>query len=56
MGCSGSYSFFTRAEVTGVVKKLHSDKTSGVEEIGTEDLRTVNVFGLSWLTSLFNIT
>ncbi|KAF7648303.1 hypothetical protein LDENG_00159240 [Lucifuga dentata] len=42
-------------EVTEVVKKLHSGKSSGVDEIRPEMLKSLDVVGLSWLTCLCNI-
>ena len=45
-------SSITVAEVTEVVKKLHSSRAPGVDEIRPEFLKAL---GLSWLTLLCNI-
>ena len=51
----GGLSSISRAEVTDVVKQLHSGKAPGIDEIRPEMLKALGVEGLSWLTRLFNI-
>ncbi|KAK3508316.1 hypothetical protein QTP70_021492 [Hemibagrus guttatus] len=48
-------SFITQAEVTEVVQQLLGGKAPGVDEIRPEYLKSLDVVGLSWLTSLCNI-
>lgn len=45
----------TEGEVTNVVKPLLSGRAPGMNEMGAEFLKAVNVEGLSWLTCLCNI-
>ena len=45
----------SRGEVTEVVKRLHSGKAQGVDEIRPERLKALGVEGLSWLTCLINV-
>lgn len=45
----------TVGEVTNVVKPLLSGRAPGMDEIGAEFLKALNVEGLSWLTCLCNI-
>ncbi|KAK3569195.1 hypothetical protein QTP86_026474, partial [Hemibagrus guttatus] len=48
-------SFITQAEVTEVVQQLLGEKAPGMDEIRPEYLKSLDVVGLSWLTSLCNI-
>ncbi|MEL7181936.1 MAG: reverse transcriptase family protein, partial [Pseudomonadota bacterium] len=48
-------SSITGAEVAEVVKKLHSGRAPGVDEIRPDFLKALDVVGLSWLTRLCNI-
>ncbi|KAK3529557.1 hypothetical protein QTP70_031980, partial [Hemibagrus guttatus] len=48
-------SFITQAEVTGVVQQLLGGKAPGVDEIRPENLKSLDVVGLPWLTCLCNI-
>ena len=43
------------AEVAEIVKQLFSGKASGVDGIGPEMLKAMDIVGLLWLTRLFNV-
>lgn len=51
---SGEANSVSLAEVAEVVKKAPPCKVSGVDEIGPEMLKALDILGLSWLTRLFS--
>ncbi len=52
---AGEASPISLVEVTEVIKKLLSGKAPGVDEIGPEMLKVLDIVGLSWLARLFSV-